>query len=133
MPTAPSSSIARSFAWAFETRSCAHGVQARERVLEDHRNLLAPHPAQLGVRRREEVASLEQRLSRDPRPPAVEQAEDGEVRDALARAGLARDAERLAAAKRERQPVDRVDDAVLGRELDGELPHVEQHLAGGHE
>ena len=43
---------------------------------------------------------------------AVEQAHDREARDALARAGLADDAERLAAPEREREVGDRLDDAV---------------------
>ena len=56
----------------------------------------------------------------------VEQAEDGEVGDALARARLADDAERLAAPQREREAGDGVDDAVLRRELDREVADVEE-------
>ena len=59
---------------------------------------------------------------------AVEQAEDREVRDALARAGLADDAERLAAAEREREAGDGVDDAVRRREVDREVADVEEQL-----
>ena len=106
-----------------------HRVQARERILEDHRDVLAAHVAQLVRRRLEQVLALEQDLARDLRPLGVQQAEDGEVRDALARARLADDAERLAAPERERQARDRVDDAVLGRELDGQVADVEKQLA----
>ncbi len=56
---------------------------------------------------------------------AFSRPEDREVRDALARSGLADDAERLAAAEREREARDGVDDPVLGRELHDEIADVE--------
>ena len=80
MPTRPSSSIARSRAAAFEMSLCAciasielvadavEGVQRRERVLEDHRDLLAADPAQLVVGQRDEVTALEQDRAPDVAP-----------------------------------------------------------------
>ena len=141
MPTASSTSIARSSALPLETSTCArtasaiwlpdavHRVQAGERILEDHRDVLAAHVAQLGRRGLQQVLPVQQDLARDLRALRVEQAEDGEVGDALARAGLAHDAERLAAPQREREAGDGVHDAVLRRELDREVAHFEEELA----
>ena len=75
-----------------------HRVQARERILEDHRDVLAADLPQLLRRQREQVAAHEVDVALDRGALLVEQAHDREVRDALARAGLADDAERLAAA-----------------------------------
>jgi hypothetical protein len=52
--------------------------------------------------------------------------------DALARARLADDPERLATADRERETVDGVDDAVRGWKLDDEVLDLEQRLADRH-
>ena len=60
---------------------------------------------------------------------AVQQPHDREVRDALARAGLADDAERLAARERERDVGDGLHDAVRRREADGEPADVEELFA----
>ena len=106
-----------------------HRVQAGEGILEDHRHVLAAHVAQLGRRGLQQVLAVQQDLARDLRALGVEQPEDGEVGHALARAGLAHDAERLAAPQREREAGDGVHDAVLGRELDREVAHFEEELA----
>ena len=74
-----------------------HRVQARERVLEDHRDVLAADVPQLVGRQRQQVAAHELDLAADRRALPVQQAHDREVRDALARAGLADHAQRLAA------------------------------------
>ena len=51
----------------------------------------------------EQVGALEEDLAGDVGVAGVQQAHDREARDALARARLADDAERLAAAQRERE------------------------------
>ena len=110
-----------------------HRVQAGERVLEDHRDVLAADAAQILLGELQEIAPFEQELAADLRPLRVEQAHDREVRDALPRAGLADDAERLPAPERVGQVGDGVDGALSRRELDGEVAHVQQELAAvGH-
>jgi len=106
-----------------------HRVQAGEGVLEDHGDVLAAHASQLGLRGLEEILAVQQDLAADLRALGVQQPEDREIGDALARAGLADDAERLPAPQREGQPGDRVHDPVLGRELHGEVLDLEQQVA----
>ena len=60
---------------------------------------------------------------------ADDQPHDGQAGHALAGAGLAHDAEHLAGLERERDAVDGLDEAVLGREVDLEVLHLEQRLA----
>jgi hypothetical protein len=107
-----------------------HRVQTGERVLEDHGDLLAANCAHFLARSSEQVASLEEDLAGDQRPLGVVEAEDRKIGDALARPGLADDAERLAAAHRERELVNRMHDSVGRRELDGEVLDLDQHVAG---
>ena len=95
-----------------------HRIQARHRVLEDHRDLAAADPAQLLVGELEQVLPLELRGARGDPAGAGEDPEQGERRDALAAAGLADDPERLARRDVERDPVDGMDRAALGPELD---------------
>ncbi len=98
----------------------ADGVDRRERrqrVLEDHRQLV---PADL---RHPPVALAEQLLAvqRDRAGDLGvrrQQAHDRQRGDRLPRAGLADDAEHLAGGQIEVDAADRLDDAVLGRELD---------------
>ena len=101
-------------------------MQRGERVLEDHRDLLAAHLAQLGVVHRQQVAPLEQHLAAERRVAGAGEPEHGEVRDALARARLADDAERLARVDRVGHAVDGAHDAVVGRELHGEVLDLQQ-------
>ena len=65
--------------------------------------------------------------------PPVVQAQDAEAGHALAGAGLADDAERLAALQREGQAVDGLDQAVVGREVDPQVADLEERrlVAGG--
>ena len=94
-------------------------IERRVRVLEDHLQL-APVRPQLAVRERRDVVAAEaQRAARRLEQPDEEPAERR-----LAAAGLADDAERLAAAHLERHAVDGVDD--LGRAaLERARPHRE--------
>ena len=50
----------------------------------------------------------------------------GQAGHALAGAGLADDAEGLAALELEGQPVDGLDQPVVGREVDAEVAHLEE-------
>src|SRR4051794_4618077 len=72
-------------------------VQRGQRVLEDHRYVVAADRAQLGFGRVQEVATLEADRARDARVRVAREAHDGQARDALARARLAHDAEGAAA------------------------------------
>ena len=105
-----------------------HRVQRRHRVLEDHRDVVAADLAQ--SRRR----GLQQVLAAEERPPLAGrrllgvQAHDRQAGDALARARLADDAERLALADRERDAVDRLDDAVVRLEVGLEVVDLEERL-----
>ena len=69
-----------------------------------------------------------QTSTRDVRVAEAVQAEQAKAGHALAGAGLADDAERLAAFEREGHAVDRLDEAVFGREVDLEITHVEECL-----
>src|SRR6185312_11611578 len=78
-----------------------HRVETGEGILKDHRDLLAAHLAEVIRRQREKVTALELDLAGDDRARPVEQAHDREIRDALPRARLTDDAQRLAACERE--------------------------------
>ena len=139
MPTSPSSSIARcrrrrlgDVAVGLDrlddlVADPVEGVKRGERVLEDHRDLVAAD--------RRSCSSLDRRAGLRPRTALVPEiaafgaageAEDRQVGDALAAAGLADDPERLARLDRERDAVDRLDDAVLGLEADPQIVDREQ-------
>ena len=92
-------------------------MHRRERVLEDHRHVLAAPQPHLLVADREQVGAVEEDPAADLARGAAVQAEDRRARDRLARAGLAHDAERLAPLEREAEPVGRLDHAVGGREV----------------
>ena len=88
-----------------------HGVQRRHRILEDHRHLAAAEVAKLLLRHRQEVLPLVQRLAGgDAAGRHRRQPEHGEHRHALARSGLADDAEHLAGIQVVADPGDRADD-----------------------
>ena len=106
-----------------------HRVEARERILEDHRDVLAADLLQLVGGSASSSRPLNRISPVITRALAVEQAHDREVRDALAGAGLADDPERLATLERERDVGDRLDDAVGRREPDREPANVEQRVA----
>ena len=64
---------------------------------------------ELAFREADEVATLEVGMAGDPAPLSLDQAEDGERGDRLARTGLADEADRLARLDLERRTLDRVD------------------------
>src|ERR1041384_5414128 len=89
------------------------GVQAGQRVLEDHPHLVAARladPRRIG---RHEFLAVQPDLARDPGPGPVVQAEDAEAGDALARAGLTDDAEGAATVEPEGQSVHRLYQAIV--------------------
>jgi hypothetical protein len=104
------------------------GVQRRQRVLEDHRDVVAADVAQLGFGGVDQVAPLEQDLAADPRVRVAREPHHRQARHALARARLADDAERLAAVHAIGDAVDRLDHAVGGVEVDLQVADLEERL-----
>src|SRR5207249_3208481 len=76
--------------------------------------------------RGEQVLAVEERLAARDRVRARVQAHDRQAGDALARARLADDAERLALLDRERDAVDGADDPVVGLEVRLEVADFEE-------
>ena len=92
-------------------------VQRRHRLLKDHGDVAAAHPAHGGFGKRRELAPVEaDRAAGDARIRLGKEAHDGERRHRLAGAGFARDAERLAGGEVEGEVVD--DDARAFRRGD---------------
>ena len=103
-----------------------HRVERGHRVLEDHRHLGAPDGSQLVLRCADELLAL---VGDRPGADDVlggEQAHDRAGQHGLARAGLADDAERLAALEAEGDTVDGLDDARLGVEVRPEVVDDEE-------
>ena len=105
-------------------------VQRRERVLEDHRHLLAAQFAKAVFLDGEQVVTVEVDLATDLRVGSAVQTEDCRTRDRLARTGLTDDAKGLALVEVEAHTVDRLDDTVVGRPVDLEVAHRQQRTAG---
>src|ERR1051326_4318360 len=80
-------------------------VQARHGLLEDHRDLLPPDRAHLGLGERQEVAPAEaDATAHDTARRRGDEPKDAQRGDALAAPRLAHDRERLARVERERHP-----------------------------
>src|SRR5262252_85551 len=107
------------------------GVQRGQRILEDHRHLAAPQVAHPGLRRLDEFLSVEVDLAAHPCVAGVVEAEDAETGDALARAGFTDDAEGAAPVQRERYPVYRLDQPIVGRKMNMQVPYVEHGTGCG--
>src|SRR5262249_43821792 len=101
-------------------------VHGRERILEDHRHPLAAQAAHRVGRGAHDLGPVEPDLPVDPRVAPVVQAENAEAADRLAGAGLADDAQRAAAFELERDAVDAAHQAVIGREVDLQIPYVQK-------
>ena len=131
MPTSPSSSIARSRAAALDDilvrahrldqlgADLVEGMQRGQRVLEDHRDVVAADPAQIAFAERNEVSALEQDPSRRscalvPRvsPSVVSEETDLPEPDSPTMPSVRPACDLVGDA------VDRVHDAVFGGELD---------------
>ena len=81
-------------------------VEARHRLLEDHRDLVAAHLLHLAFRQREEVAPAHDDLPSHPRRAVRQEAHHGHRGHALAGARLAHNGQRLTRAEREVEAVD---------------------------
>ncbi len=106
-----------------------HRVKARERILKDHRDVLAAQMAHFVGRERQDVASVEERLARHVRALTVVQPHQREARDRLSGAGLTNDAERLAPVERVGEIRHRTDVALVRGEDDRQVANVEDDLA----
>ncbi len=113
-----------------------HGVQRGHRLLEDHRDVGAADAAHRGVGRARQVEHLAVAAAEghaavdDPAAAVFHQPHQRQRGHGLARARFADDGQRLAALDVEREAAHRVDDALRGREADGEVVD-RQHLAVG--
>ena len=104
-----------------------HRVQRHHRVLEDHRDLLAADFSQFGGGETDEFAPFQ--LDRGACFDAagrIDQADDREAGDALARAGFADEAHHLAALQREGDAVDRLHHAGAGVEIGRKVGDFEE-------
>ncbi len=90
------------------------GMEAGQRILEDHPDLRAADGLHLIGLHREQVPPLEQRLARYPRPAG--EPHDRLGRYALAGSRLADDAQGLSPVDMEGHPAHRLHDAVVGTE-----------------
>ncbi len=108
-------------------------IEMRERVLKDDRDPLAIDPAPLGRAHLQKIFPLEQDLpARDVARRGVQDVHDRRCADALARAALAQERERLAAIEVVADPGERVHRALRGVELDREIPDFEQVVRLSH-
>jgi len=101
-------------------------VERGERVLEDHRDLLAADPPHLRVGGLRQVLAAEEDLPADAGVARAREPQDGEAGDRLARARLADDAERLALVDAVGDAVDGVHDTVVGLEAHDQVTDLEQ-------
>jgi hypothetical protein len=102
-------------------------VQAGHGVLEDHRDVAAAEVAHVVLRQRREVELVEQdRAALDAPGGLRQQPHDRQIRHALAAAGLADEAQRLALLDVERHAVDGVDRALVGSEADDQVLNGKQ-------
>ena len=106
------------------SRNAQDRVQRRHGVLEHHGDLATAHRANSFIVQVREVAALEQdRAADDPRR-LVEQAHDRLGTDALAGAGFADDAQRLAGMHVEADAVDRADGTGIRQEPGAQIAHL---------
>ncbi len=109
-----------------------HRVQARHRVLEDHRDLPAPDVPHLLVGELDQVAIAEERAAGGHATRPGQDPHQRQRGHALAAAGLADDPERLARGDVERDPVDGVDRPARGPELHTEVLDRQESASLGH-
>ena len=102
------------------------GVQARQRVLEDHRHRGPAHLAHLVLIECEQVGAVEDDAPGYIGEVAVEQSHDRLGGDALARPRLPDDGEGAPLGDGERRAGDGLDDSVLGGEGDDEVVDLEE-------
>jgi hypothetical protein len=95
-----------------------HRVQRGHRVLEDHGDLGAAHPAQLLLAGADQLGALVVGGALEAGVGRAGQPHQGHGGDGLARARLADDRQDLAGGQVERHAIHRLDDALLGGERD---------------
>ena len=93
-------------------------VERRQRVLEDHRDVLATDPPQRGLRRADEVALAETDVTGDRRRRSSVEADQAHRHRRLTGPGLPHDGQHLAAPEREVDAVDRLQRAPADVERD---------------
>ncbi len=95
-----------------------HRVQRGHRILEDHRDVLAPDTPQLPVGQLQQIPSFEPHLPPDDAPGRLrDEPQNAQHRDALARSRLTHHAERLAGIEVVAHLVHGVHHAVIGVEF----------------
>ena len=95
-------------------------VQRGHRVLQDHRDPPAAHLLHLLIGFLQQILALEHHPAADDARGGRQHAHDGESEGALAGAGFADDAQRLAGMDAQRHVIDRPHDAgALGRDVVG--------------
>jgi len=106
-------------------------IQARHRVLEDHRDLLTPQVAHLGLIESKQILALEDDLSAFDMPGGLgQESHDRQVRDRLAAARLATRPSVSPSSRVERDSVDGVHGPIVGPELDHQIADGEQMHGG---
>src|SRR4051812_11778373 len=105
-----------------------HRIQRGHRLLEDHRDAVAAQIAHLGFAQLEQVASLVADRAADDAPRGRHQSQDGKRADALAAAGLADDAKRLALRQAVADAVDGAHHAIAGEEMRLQVVDLEDHM-----
>ena len=105
-------------------------IEARRRILEDHRDVLADERAALAVGQSLQIAPGEYEPLGADAAGIRDEPHHREHRDALAGARFADDAEHLAFVDREAHALDRVHDGALRRKLDVEVFDFEQGHGG---
>ena len=103
-----------------------HRVQGGDRILEDHRDLAAARALQLAPARAGEVPALEDDRAARHGGLGRQGVHDRAQRQALARAALADDADRLARLDLERHAVDDGEAVAVKLEPRDEVAHLEQ-------
>ena len=104
-----------------------NGVQRRHGVLENHSDVVAANLLHLGLGHLEQgLATVADVAALDASRRHIDEAHDGERGHRLARAGLANNAEGLAAIQGVAHAVDSLDHAVLRVEVHLEVVNLEQ-------
>ena len=102
------------------------GVEARRRLLEDHRHVLAGEPPAACGRHRQQILAIEDETVGAHFARPGDEAHQRQHGHALAGAGFAHDADDLALLDGQVQPVDRAQHAARGGELDRQVPDLDQ-------
>jgi hypothetical protein len=109
-----------------------HRVQRRHRVLEDHRDLGAAHPAKLILGGLDQLGALVVGAPLEARVRRTRQPHERHAGDRLARSRLPHHRQHLTRRDLEADPVDGLYDPLLGGERDAQVLDREQGLAVAH-